>query len=151
MRRAGLANAVLRGMGAVLLLAFAAGARADYFVIVHAGNPIEALTRQQVLNLFMGRTRAFPNKQLALPFDLPRDSAERAGFYAALTGMSGAQLNSYWSRLMFSGQVMPPLVLGSESTMLDIVRRNASAIGYVRHPPAADAGVKTVHVLEDVD
>lgn len=128
----------------------ATSARADYFVVVNVSNQAVTLTQKQVLDLFMGRTRAFPGQEPALPFDLPRDSAERAGFYVALAGMNQAQVNSYWSRLMFSGQNMPPVPVQDESAMVSMVRRNVSAIGYLRSPPSS-TGLRVVLVLKEPD
>jgi hypothetical protein len=124
-------------------------ARADIYVVVHSANPLRALTQKEATDLFMGRTRAFASGDFALPFDLPRDSATRAAFYFALTGMSPAQLSSYWARLMFTGQTMPPQALPAEAAMIDIVKRNPSAIGYLSAEPA-DQSLRTVLVLKDV-
>ncbi len=123
--------------------------RADIYVVVQAANPTRALTQKEATDLFMGRTRAFANGDFALPFDLPRDSATRAAFYLALTGMSPAQVNSYWSRLMFTGQTMPPQALPAEAAMVDIVKRNPSAIGYLSTEPT-DKGLRILLVLKEV-
>lgn len=131
----------------LLLGSWALPARADVFVIVNASNPVQALTQKDVLNLFMGRVNAFTEVDLATPLDLPRDHAVRDHFYHLLTGMTPAQVNSYWSRLMFTGQTLPPQPLPSEAAVLDLVRRNARAIGYLGHEPAADTGVRVVVTL----
>jgi hypothetical protein len=127
---------------------FAPFARADFYIIVHASNPQRSMTQKEVVDLFMGRSRAFVGGEFALAFDLPRDSAGRAAFYQALTGMSAAQVTSYWSRLMFSGQSMPPQPLPDEATMIEIVKRNPNAIGWVTREPA-DKQVRTVLVIKE--
>ena len=131
-----------------LMLAFGPAARADVFVVVPAASNVKTMTQKEVVDLYMGRTRAFPAGDFALPFDLPRDHPSRAAFYQALTGMGQAQINSYWSRLMFSGQTMPPQPLPSEAEMADLVRRNPSAIGYLSQEPAPDRGLRVVLVLK---
>lgn len=132
----------------VLALAMAwAVARADIYVIVNANNAMRPLTNKEAIDLFMGRTRTFPNGDYVLACDLPRDHASRVRFYQSLTGMTQAQLNSYWSRLMFTGQVMPPQTIGSEAAMLEMVRRNPGAIGYVGQEPQ-DKGVRVVLTIK---
>ncbi|CAM3642874.1 hypothetical protein [Roseateles saccharophilus] len=139
----------LRKLLALLsLLALAWPARADFYIVVHASNPQHNLTHKEVVDLFMGRSRAFANGDFALIFDLPRDNPRRAAFYQALTGMSAAQVNSYWSRLMFSGQSVPPQALPDEAAMLGILRRNPSALGWLSREPA-DAGLRTVLVIKE--
>jgi hypothetical protein len=122
-------------------------ARADFYLVVNATNAARALTQKEVVDLYMGRSRAFPGGDFALVFDLPRDHPRRAAFYQALTGMTAAQVNSYWSRLMFAGQSMPPQPLPDEAAMLDLVRRNPSALGWLDSAPS-DKGVRVVLVLK---
>jgi len=124
-------------------LALAASAKADLYVIVNAVNPVKTLSQKEVVDIFMGRTRAFAGGEFAQALDLPRDSAARAAFYLALTGMSPAQVNSYWSRLMFSGRTMPPQQLSGEPAMQEQVRRTPGAIGYL----SADPSDKNLHVV----
>jgi len=140
---------LLTRLGALaLLLASALPARADFYIVVHASNPQRSLTQKEAVDLFMGRSRAFANGDFALIFDLPRDNPRRAAFYQALTGMSVAQVNSYWSRLMFSGQSVPPQALPDEAAMASILRRNPSALGWLskEHP---EPGLRTVLVIKE--
>ena len=142
----------LRGLAAALLAAWLAAAalpaRADVYVVVPASSSVQKISQKELVDLYMGRSRAFPDGTFALPFDLPRDNPGRAAFYQALTGMDLAQINSYWSRLMFSGQTLPPQPLPGEAAMLDLVRRNPSAVGYLLQEPAADKGLRVVLVLK---
>lgn len=143
------ARALRRPLAAALLaLLPALPARADFYVVVNANNPQRALTQKEAVDLFMGRTRAFSNGELALIFDLPRDHPRRAAFYQALTGMSAAQVNSYWSRLMFSGQSVPPQALPDEAAMAGLLRRNPSALGWLGREPT-EPGLRTVLVLKE--
>ena len=128
-------KAPVRHLLALAVAALAPLAHADFYLIVQAANPQPALTQREAVGMFMGRNRAFHSGEVAQVYDLPRDSTQRAEFYQRLTGMGPAQINSYWARLMFSGQVMPPQALPNEQAMLDIVRRNPSALGYLSAEP----------------
>ena len=143
-RRRGLATS----LAAACLYALALPARADVWVVVPTSSSVKAMTQKELVDLYMGRSRAFPDGTFALPFDLPRDNPGRAVFYQALTGMDMAQINSYWSRLMFSGQTLPPQPLPGEAAMADLVKRNPSAVGYLLQEPAADKGLRVVLVLK---
>lgn len=126
----------------------AAPARADFFIVVNAGNAQPAVTQKEAVNLFMGRNRAFANGEVALIFDLPRDHPRRAAFYQALTGQSVAQVNSYWSRLMFSGQSTAPQALADEAAMVGMLRRNPNALGWLSKEPT-EPGLRTVLVISE--
>ena len=125
-----------------------ASARADIAVIVNTANPVVHLNSQQVADLYLGRTRNYPNNEIALIFDLMRDNPVRARFFQSLNGMPLQQVNAYWSRLMFSGQVIPPQQVPDDHTVLEIVRRNTGAIGYVK-AQTADSTVRTVLLLKE--
>jgi hypothetical protein len=138
----------IRKLLAAALLVLALPARADFYIVVHASNPQRSLTQKEAVDLFMGRSHAFANGEFALIFDLPRDNPHRAAFYQALTGMSVAQVNSYWSRLMFSGQSVPPQALPDEAAMAGLLRRNPSALGWLSKEPA-EPGLRTVLVVKE--
>lgn len=139
---------LLRPLLLAAAMALATPARADFYLVVQSANPQRALTQKEAVDLFMGRSRAFANGDFALVFDLPRDNEKRAAFYHALTGLSTAQVNSYWARLMFSGQSMPPQPLPDEIAMADIVKRNPSALGWLSKEPS-DKQLRTLLVLKE--
>ena len=123
-------------------------AAAEFFIVTHVGNAQPALTQKEAVDLFMGRNRAFANGDFARTLDLPRDHPRRAAFYQALTGMNAVQVNSYWSRLMFSGQNMPPQAVPDEAAVIDAVKRNPSALGWLSKEPT-DKQLRTLLVLRE--
>ena len=57
-----------------------------------------------------------------------------------------AEINSYWSRLHFSGRTAPPMEAKSTEDVLEIVGRTPGAIGYMDRSKV-DARVKQVFEL----
>lgn len=131
----------------LLLIALAPVARADYYVVVSERNPVTTLSQKEALQLFMGRSRAFPDGSPATPCDIASD-AQRAGFYLSLGGMSLSQLNSYWARLMFSGRSLPPQRVSSEAAMAEKISNDPAAIGWLSQVPK-QKGLRTVLILPD--
>jgi hypothetical protein len=123
-------------------------ARADFAVIVHPSNPVASMSTKDVADLYLGRSRAFPSGEMALPFDQVRDSPVRGAFLYALTGMSLPQVNSHWSRLMFSAQMQPPPPIPDEQTARGIVARNPSAIAYI-HADLVNSSVRVVLTVKE--
>jgi hypothetical protein len=109
------------------------------YVVVSAQSPVRALQQKDVLALYTGRTRTLPGGETATPLDQQRDGAARADFYQALTGMDIARINSYWARLHFTGQVQPPQVVGDDIAMVQRLRSDPSAIGYLTREPQGAA------------
>lgn len=101
----------------------------DMVVIVNAGSHIRSLTRDQVIDIFMGRLRQFPSGAAALPIDVA-STAVRRNFYEQLVQQSLVEIGSYWARLVFSGQASPPFQAPNTRTALELVAANPDAISY---------------------
>jgi hypothetical protein len=56
-------------MLATLLLVVVYPVSADVSVITHLNNKLSSLSSEEIQNIFMGRTRAYPNGNFALPID----------------------------------------------------------------------------------
>jgi hypothetical protein len=123
-------------------------AAANLYVIVNANGSVQSLSRHDVAALFTGRLRTLPDGTMVAPLDHPADSQARAAFYRRLTGMDLARINSYWSRLLFTGQGRPPRPVADDAAMVAAVRGNRAAVGYVTTPPD-DPGVRAAFVLSD--
>lgn len=128
-----------------LLFACGPALRAEILVIGHVKNGIENLTAKQVQDIYLGRGRILPNGKFALPIDQP--SPLRAEFYEKLTGRPVEQINAYWARIMFTGQASPPQQLPGDEAVMQTVRENEGAIGYI-DKASID---QTVRILLELD
>lgn len=115
----------------LLWLAHVAFAQADIHVIVHASNPVESLSKKQVIDLFMGRTANFPGNYPAVPLDRLPGQLARSRFYQVLTGKTEAQVDAYWATLIFAGRMTPPRQLEDQFLVIQAVTQNPNAIAYV--------------------
>jgi ABC-type phosphate transport system substrate-binding protein len=100
-------------------------------VIVNPSSGVERLTREEVIDIFLGRFRKLPSGRVALPIDVAESSVERERFYRLLVKKSPAEISSYWARLVFSGQTSPPFQVPDAATALELVENNPNAIAYV--------------------
>ncbi|MEW6445247.1 MAG: hypothetical protein ACOZAQ_08930 [Pseudomonadota bacterium] len=116
---------------ALLLILGPLGARADMVVVTGARSTIETLAREDVVNIFMGRYRSFPNGQPALPMERASDTPEYRRFYQSLLNKRPEEIHAYWARLRFSGRTEPPrLFPGSREAYLREIAETPGAIGY---------------------
>lgn len=132
----------------ILLLAatLAAGpALADLVVIANKAGP-DAMTKEQVADVFLGKATSLPGGTGAAPMDLPESNAMREEFYTKTTGKSAAQVKSYWAKMSFTGKGTPPKEAGSSAEVKKAVAANPGAIGYVEKS-AVDGSVKVVLTL----
>lgn len=106
-------------------------AAAEVVVVVDARSGIERLSRDEVINIFLGRHRVLPSGIGALPVDQPGASSLRGEFYHKLVGKDLAEINAYWARLIFSGKTTPPLQARSNGEALAQIIGVPGGIGYV--------------------
>lgn len=114
---------------ALLLLPLAS--QSEIVVVVHKSNPVDSMSKSQIIDLFMGRYSAFPNGQQAKSIDNNSDSLKE-DFYTGLTNMSLARVNSYWSRIKFTGRARPPAQMPDTPSTIKYINDNPEAIGYIR-------------------
>lgn len=122
-------------VGVALLLVAGASAAADLVII---GNPsAPALTKEQVADVYVGRSQAFT------PVDLPETSAAYAEFYEKTTGRDVAQIKATWARLVFSGKGQAPRQLPDAAAVKKAVAADPKAVGYIEKS-AVDGSVKVL-------
>jgi ABC-type phosphate transport system substrate-binding protein len=128
-----------------LLLPFA-DAAAELVVVVNPRSGVERLSRDEVVNIFLGRFRQLPSGQSAHPADLPATQPERALFYRLLVNKELAEINSYWARLVFSGRTVPPAQTSGNDDLLKWVGATTGGVGYIERAKA-DGRVRIVYEL----
>lgn len=133
---------------ALLLLLAMRQAAAETVVIISAHSPVEALTREQVVNIFMGRYRKLPDGSAVHPLDTGPDTPERRDFYKKLLDKNLAEINAYWARLTFSGRTQPPQPLETSHDVVAAVGRDPHLIGYAERR-AVTGPVKILLVLPE--
>ena len=122
-----------RWLTVTLLLSVLASwsAHAELVLVVSNRSSIEHLSREQTINIFMGRYRKAPNDTTIRPLDLEKEAPERRLFYRQLIDKSLEEVNAYWARLMFSGRTAPPIPVKGQTELLDILLNDPATIGYV--------------------
>lgn len=130
----------------LLCLLWSHNSLADIMVITNKNCSLEYMQREQIVDLYMGRTIYLPDQSLAIRIDLPPDSPIRKNFYRKLVNKSVTQVNAYWARLLFTGRSTPPQVLDSPEHVINAIRQNKNAIGYINEADLDDS-VKVVGKL----
>ncbi len=108
-----------------------AHAAADLVIVANPASGIERLSREEVTAIYMGRSKKLPSGITALPIDQAASNPAKARFYGEITHKGLPEINSYWARLIFSGQGSPPRQADNSAEVLEIVGSNKGAIGYV--------------------
>lgn len=115
----------------------------DIVVIASASSPVGTLTKEQVSDLFLGKSTSLPSGGKAVLIDQPDSSPLRDGFYSKVTGKSASQVKSTWAKLSFTGKGTPPKEGSSNDDIRKQVAGNPSMLGYI-DKSAVEGGVKVV-------
>lgn len=121
---------------------------AELVVIANPHSGIDKLSKDEVINLYMGRHRKLPNGLTVMPIDLSNTNHEKMQFYSLLVGKELAEINSYWARLRFSGLGQPPLQVDSAEDAINLVSENKGAIAYI-DSKKIDKRVKLILLLSN--
>ena len=117
----------------------------EVVVVVSTSSPATVLSESQVADIFLGRTRVFPDGRRAQPIDLPEGSVPHAAFYAEFTGRTAAQLKAHWSKIIFTGRGQPPRQLADIAQVKKALAESAGAIAYLPSD-AIDPTVRLVNI-----
>jgi hypothetical protein len=102
---------------------------ADMVIIVNSSNSA-LITKAEVRKIFMGRSKSFTNGQAAVPIEL-RDGPARQQFLKDVLSKEEGALNSYWSRLIFTGKGVPPRSFATAKEVVAQVAVNENMISFV--------------------
>ena len=121
-----------------LAAAFGVGtAHADVVAVVSAKNPLVALSKTQVIEIFLGKATRFPDGSEAVPVDQQEGSPARAEFYASFAGTSPAKVKAYWAKIIFTGRGQPPRTADA-TEIRKLLAANPHVIAYVERSAVDD-------------
>jgi ABC-type phosphate transport system substrate-binding protein len=115
-------------------------------VIVNPDNPVMAVDRGSLRELYLKKVTDWSDGTAALPVDLSSRFASRDQFTQQVIGKTSAQLKTYWNQQIFSGKGVPPAEADSTAEVIAYVVANRGAVGYL--PADVDPGKAKVVKVE---
>jgi ABC-type phosphate transport system substrate-binding protein len=107
------------------------GAHADVVAVVSSESQISTLTKNQIMDIFLGKRTRFPDGSSAIPIDLAEGSPVRDEFYTRLADMSPAQVKAFWARIIFTGRGQPPRTVSTGQEEKKLLIADPNTIGYI--------------------
>ncbi|MCG8671054.1 MAG: phosphate ABC transporter substrate-binding protein [Pseudomonadales bacterium] len=118
---------------------------AEIAIIVNPDSGMTKASIADVRQLFLGKRNEI-DKQPARALDQMEGSSVREEFYSKVVNKTGAQLNAYWSRLIFTGKGMPPDKVDDDAEVVEAVADEEDLVGYVTLS-AVDESVRVILVI----
>lgn len=133
---------IVVGLGMILS---ACAAAAQVVAVVSAKNPVTALGKSHLMDIFLGKSIRFEDGSQAVPIDQVEGSALRDEFYTKFGDKSAAQLKAHWSKVIFTGKGQPPREAANSTEVKKRIAENPNAIGYIEQN-MVDGSVKVLLV-----
>jgi len=115
-------------------------------LIANPGVAKSALTKEQVKNMLLGKSKNWPGGSRVKLCVAKSGDASASGI-KTYTRKTLAQFNLYWRKLAFSGKGKPPKQVGNDADVLAYVAANAGAIGFVAAGQST-GGAKVISIQE---
>lgn len=130
----------------LLLLVFSAapGFAGSINVIVNKNIRVDALDANEIKAIYMARRNEFPSGQPVVALDNDEESQLYENFYKKVLHKNVSDINSYWSRKLFTGGGSPPRQIASKAELIEMVANNPQFIAYVEGDVKSDK-VKVVY------
>lgn len=117
----------------------------SYKVIVNNSNSISSLSKKEVSDLFMKKTTKWSSGVTVAPVDLVANSSVREAFSLSIHNKAVSAIRNYWQQAAFSGAATAPPEKSNDNEVIEYVKKNPGAIGYISSGTSAD-GVKTISI-----
>lgn len=114
----------------VSILLLSTNSFAEVSVIVNSTNS-SAIDKSLIKKIYLGKAKSFPSGNKAEVYSLSDDAESTEAFRQKALKKSNSQFKSYWSKLAFTGKGTPPKSFSSDQEMINSVKNNANAIGFV--------------------
>lgn len=137
---------VLGGSGGTSF-SFADEEELSFKVIVHASNPHNSMTKQEISKLFLKKMKRWTKwKRKVRPVDQEENAVIRKTFSKVIHGRKVKSIKAYWQDQVFAGRGKPPYELSSDQDVMDYVAKNPGAIGYIS--ASSEITEKSIKVLQ---
>lgn len=117
----------------------------SYKIIVNNSNSVSSLSKKEVSDLFMKKSTKWPSGVAVTPVDLVANSSVREAFSSNVHNKAVSAIRNYWQQAAFSGAATAPPEKSNDNEVIEYVKRNPGAIGYISSGASAD-GVKTISI-----
>lgn len=124
---------------------FTANSFADnYQVVANESFPVDEISAGELRRIFLLKMKNVGGVQVTVT-NLEKDVGTRADFSNAVLQKTADQIERYYLKLSLSGKGSPLKPFGSESAMIEKLKAETGAIGYVANGTSV-AGVKVLQV-----
>lgn len=114
-----------------------------FAVIVSSKSNITSISKKQISNIFLSKTKKLPNGEKAFPIELNNNLYIKE-FYKRVSKKNPKKLKKYWATVIFTGKGQPPKKMNNIKSILNRVKNNMNAISYIPISTHIPNGIKVI-------
>ena len=115
-------------------------------IIVNQQNASSSISKKEVSDLFLKKKTKWNSGTTVTPVDLNANSKIREDFSQQIHGKGISAIRNFWQQAAFSGTASAPPEKANDAEVIDFVKKNAGAVGYVSNSaPTNEVKVITVN------
>jgi len=103
---------------------------AEIAIIVNKASPLTAAQASDIQRVYLGKTQKIDGTAVT-PINQTKNTSLSDTFNKVVLNKSGNQVKAYWSKLIFTGKGTPPQELNNDVEVINAVRGDVNAIGYI--------------------
>lgn len=116
----------------------------DILVIINGELGIDSISIEDLNRIYLGKKRNLGGKNITRLASL-ESGVTHQQFLSNCLNRSHSSFINYWKRMVFTGKGVMPSVFRDEEALVEYVRRNKSAIGYISSDTPYD-GVTAIKI-----
>ena len=128
----------------ILLMLLTTMLNAKIIIIINKDSNIKVIPKPAAKAIFMGELKSLKGiDELIVTIQNGNDSHN--AFLQEFVGSSASDFKKHWEKMIYTGKAMEPEVLSSDKDVIEFVKANKGAIGYI-DVKSIDDSVKAVMV-----
>jgi ABC-type phosphate transport system substrate-binding protein len=100
-------------------------------IITNNNNPTNQISTAQLRNIYIGNKISWDDGSLIHLADYSADSKIRKEFCDEFLNLSPRKVSMLWIKVSLSGKSVPPQIFRDEKELIDYIKNNDRAIGYI--------------------
>ena len=119
----------------------------EYKIVVHNDNTKTQMTSKEIESILLKKLTQWDDGTKIIPVDQVSDSPVRERFTETIFNRSISAIKAYWQKQIFTGKATPPVEKSNDQDVLEYIKTNPGAIGYIS-VSSITSGAKTISIVK---
>ncbi len=99
--------------------------------LITANERVNTLNVDQVSYIYLGKKKMWDDGTSVIAYRLPNNSKSTQYLLQEYLEMNSKEYADYWRKKLFTGELLPPIIVSSEEELVSRVCKQEGAIGFI--------------------